>query len=70
MKKFILFPFLLSSFIMGQSYVLNFDGSMITFLLPLLIMPAQNWMASLPYLPGFLLKEQTNNKYSTMMMRN
>ncbi len=27
MKKFILFPFLLSSLIIGQSYVLNFDGS-------------------------------------------
>jgi len=27
MKKFILFLFLLSSFITGQSYVLNFDGS-------------------------------------------
>ena len=27
MKKFILFPFILSSLIIGQSYVLNFDGS-------------------------------------------
>ena len=27
MKKFILFLFLLSSLIIGQSYVLNFDGS-------------------------------------------
>ena len=27
MKKIILFPFILSSLIIGQSYVLNFDGS-------------------------------------------
>ena len=27
MKKFILFPFILSSLIIGQSYVINFDGS-------------------------------------------
>ena len=27
MRKFLLFPFILSSFIMGQSHVLNFDGS-------------------------------------------
>ena len=27
MKKIILFPFILSSLIIGQSYVLNFDGN-------------------------------------------
>jgi len=70
MKKFILFPFLLSSFIMGQSYVLNFDGSNDYLLLRLPTMPAQKWKASLLYPPGSLSKVRISNKYFTMMVEN